>query len=111
QKVGSRDPMITRDGIDLVAKAYLGGQPDNALASPVRADPSGLPPMLIQVGTEEALHSDSVMLTQKLEAAGVEVSLESWGGMVHVWHIFHPILGEGRDAIARIGSFVKTHIA
>ena len=45
--------MITADGIKAVAAAYLGGQPDNAFTSPVRADPAGLPPMLFQVGSEE----------------------------------------------------------
>ena len=43
-------------------------------------------------------------LKARAENAGVEVSAESWGGMMHVWHFFHPILSEGRDAIARIGS-------
>jgi monoterpene epsilon-lactone hydrolase len=41
----------------------------------------------------------------------VDVSAESWGGMMHVWHIFHPILSEGRDAIARIGGYLKARIA
>jgi epsilon-lactone hydrolase len=107
-----RDPMITKPGLDAMAAAYLGGaDAKTPLASPLFADLKDLPPLLIQVGSEEALHDDSVQLAARAEAAGVDVSLESWGGMVHVWHIFHPILGEGRDAVARIGSFVKTHIA
>jgi acetyl esterase/lipase len=76
----------------------------------VYADLHGLPPLLIQVGTEETLYDDTVRLASRADAAGVEVSTESWGGMMHVWHIFHPILSEGRDAVSRIGSYVKAHI-
>jgi epsilon-lactone hydrolase len=107
----ARDPMITKDGLDAMAAHYLGGADARTpLASPVFADLKGLPPLLIQVGTDEALYEDTTALTARAEAAGVDVSTESWGGMVHVWHAFHPILTEGRDAIARIGSFVKNHL-
>jgi acetyl esterase/lipase len=107
-----RDPMITKDGLDQMAAAYLGGaDAKTPLASPAYADFRGLPPLLIQVGTEEALHSDAETVRARAEEAGVEVSFESWAGMVHVWHAFHPILSEGRDAVARIGSYLKAHIA
>ena len=106
-----RDPMVGKEGLDTMAAAYLAGRDAKTpLASPLFADLKGLPPLLIQVGTEEALHDDSMQLKTHAESAGVDVSAESWSGMVHVWHIFHPLLSEGRDAIARIGSFVKTHI-
>ncbi|MBS0275001.1 MAG: alpha/beta hydrolase [Proteobacteria bacterium] len=107
-----RDPMITKAGLDGMAAAYLGkAGAKTPLASPAFADFKGLPPLLIQVGTEEALHSDAEAVKARAEAAGVEVSFESWAGMIHVWHAFHPILSEGRDAIARIGSYLKAHIA
>lgn len=106
-----RDPMISKDGLDAMAAAYLGGaDAKTPLASPLFADLTGLPPLLLQVGTEEALYDDTVGLKQRAEAAGVEVSAESWGGMMHVWHIFHPILSEGRDAIARVGSYLKSRV-
>jgi epsilon-lactone hydrolase len=108
----TRDPMITKAGLDESAGLYLGGADARTpLASPAFADLKGLPPLLIQVGTEELLHDDSMMLKARADDAGVDISVESWGGMAHVWHIFHPLLGEARDAIARIGSFVKTYIA
>ncbi len=112
QSRGSRDPMVSKDGLDAMASAYL-GQTDakTPLASPIFANLKGLPPLLIQVGTEEVLYGDTLALKRNAEDAGVDVSAESWGGMVHVWHVFHPILSEARDAIARIGSFVKNHIA
>lgn len=107
-----RDPMITKSGLDDMAAAYLGKTgAKTPLASPAFADFKDLPPILIQVGSEEALHSDAEAVRARAEAAGVEVSFESWAGMIHVWHAFHPILSEGRDAIARIGSYLKAHIA
>lgn len=107
-----RDPIVSKGGLDKMAAAYLNGaDPKTPLASPVFADLKGLPPLLIQVGTEEALYDDALTLKARAESAGVEVSLESWGGMIHVWHIFHPILSEGRDAIARIGRFLKARIS
>jgi acetyl esterase/lipase len=106
-----RDPIVKKDGIDTMAAAYLAGaDPKSPLASPLFARLNGLPPLLIQVGTEEALHDDAVALKARAESAGVEVSFDSWGGMMHVWHIFHPILSEGRDAIARAGLFLKRRI-
>ena len=107
----NRDPIVKKEGLDEMATAYLGGaDPKTPLASPLFANLKGLPPLLIQVGTEEALHDDAVALKARAENAGVEVSFESWGGMIHVWHIFHPILSEGRDAIARAGAFLKQRI-
>jgi monoterpene epsilon-lactone hydrolase len=107
----ARDPMVTKEGLDQMAAAYLGeADPKSPLASPLHADLHSLPPLLIQVGTEEALYDDTVGLKARAEDAGVEVSAESWGGMMHVWHIFHPILSEGRDAISRIGSYLRTRI-
>ena len=107
-----RDPIVAKDGLDKMAAAYLNGaDPRTPLASPAFADLKALPPLLIQVGTEEALHDDALTLKARAEAAGVEVSFESWGGMIHVWHIFHPILSEGRDAIARIGRYLKARIS
>ena len=107
-----RDPIVKKEPMDVMAAQYLAGaDPKTPLASPLFADLKGLPPLLIQVGTEEALQDDAIALKARAETAGVEVSFESWGGMIHVWHIFHPILSEGRDAIARIGNYLKAHIA
>jgi phosphinothricin tripeptide acetyl hydrolase len=107
----ARDPIVGPEGLDEMAAAYLGAaDPREPLASPLYADLQGLPPLLIQVGSEEALHSDALELWRKAEAAGIEVSFESWGKMIHVWHIFHTVLGEGRDAVHRIGSFLKNHL-
>jgi acetyl esterase/lipase len=107
----SRDPMIKYEDIGKMAGAYLGStDPKTPLASPIFADLTGLPPLLLQVGTEEALYDDTTRLAARASEAGVEVSAEYWGGMIHVWQVFYPILSEGRDAILRIGSYLKAHI-
>lgn len=109
-KVGARDPMISREGIVGVATAYLGTQPDNPLASPVRADVSGLPPMLIQVGSEEVLLSDSITFANKAAMTGIDVSLRVWAGMPHAWPLFHPFLRAGLPAIDETGAWMRKRL-
>jgi acetyl esterase/lipase len=107
QKVGARDPIITREGIEMVAAAYLGGKPDNPLTSPVRADPAGLPPMLIQVGSEEVLLSDSLTFADHAAMAGVEVKLHVWPEMPHAWPLFHVLIRAGLAAIDEAGQWMR----
>jgi len=102
------DPIIKRETLIRWAQAYMQGQdPRTPIASPLFADLSGLPPLLIQVGTEEVLLDDSTELAARAKAAGVDATLEVWEEMIHVWHYFYPMLREGREAIARIGEFVR----
>jgi acetyl esterase/lipase len=109
-KVGARDPMISREGIVGVATAYLGNQPDTPLASPVRADVSGLPPMLIQVGSEEVLLSDSTTFANNAAMTGIDVSLRVWAGMPHAWPLFHPFLRAGLPAIDEAGAWMRKRL-
>lgn len=67
----------------------------------------GLAPLLIQVGAAETLLDDSLRVAENARAAGVHVDLEVWPDMIHAWHVFAPMLEEGRKAIARIGEFVR----
>ncbi len=107
----SIDPMVTPDGVKMMAGLYLGKNPANTpLASPLYADLGGLPPLLIQVGTREVLLDDSVRLAERAKAAGVDVTIEPWEDMIHVWQFFASMLPEGAQAIERIGEFVHTHI-
>ena len=104
------DPMVTKDGLDVMALAYAGHQPMTApLISPIHGDLSGLPPLLIQVGSEEVLLSDSTRLAEVAGAVGVPVSLEVWPGMIHVFHFFHGQLTPAREAISRLGAFARAH--
>jgi monoterpene epsilon-lactone hydrolase len=102
---------LTGDRLRRLGQLYLNGADNkHPLASPFFADLHNLPPLLIQVGTDEVLFDDSIHLEAAAKAAGVETQLEIWEEMIHVWHYYHPMLSEGRKAIARIGEFVKAWI-
>ena len=106
----SVDPMIQRDGLVGIANIYLNGpDPRTPLAAPLHVDLTGLPPTLVLIGTWETLLSDSTRLVEKAESAGVDVTLEQWDEMIHVWPIYAPVLPEGQQAIDRIGEFVRQH--
>ncbi len=101
------DPMIERDYIRQLAGWYLAGTDAAApLAAPIHADLAGLPPLLIQVGSEEVLLDDSVRLASRAGAAQVRVTLEIWPGMIHAFPLFYQILADGRRAIHAAGAFI-----
>jgi acetyl esterase/lipase len=106
------DPIHQRPMIVALAKNYLGenGDPRNSLASPFYADLSGLPPLLIQVGDRETVLDDSTMFADKARAAGVDVELQVWEGMIHVFQMFAAELAEGRQAIGSIAEFLNKHL-
>ena len=104
------DPVGSREMIHFMAGMYLGSSDPRApLASPIYADMTGLPPLLVQVGSAEVLLDDSTGLVERAKAAGVDVTLEVWDDMIHVWQFFAPILPEGQQAIDRIGEFFREH--
>jgi acetyl esterase/lipase len=99
--------MLKKGSTFNAAKLYLGdADPRSPLASPLYADPAGLPPLLIQVGSEEVLLSDSTQFAEKARLAGVDLTLENWKGMQHVWQFTASMLPEARQAVARIGEFI-----
>jgi epsilon-lactone hydrolase len=106
------DPIHQRPMILALAKNYLGGQGDpcDPLVSPLYADLTDLPPLLIQVGDRETVLDDSVMFADKARAAGVEVDLQVWDGMIHVFQMFGAELPEARQAIAAIARFLDRHL-
>ncbi len=107
-----RDPLVFQEDIDRWGAAYLAGSDPRApLASPLHADLSGLPPLLIHVGSEEVLLDDSLRLAERCEAAGVEATLEIWDEMIHVWHWFGEYLDEAGSAVRRIGDYVNARLS
>jgi monoterpene epsilon-lactone hydrolase len=101
------DPMISRDYILELAGWYLGGtSPRTPLAAPINADLSGLPPLLIQVGSAETLFDDAIAIAARAGAAEVRVTLEVWPNMIHAWPLFFQQLSDGRRAIAAAGAFI-----
>jgi epsilon-lactone hydrolase len=102
------DPMMDVSTLPAIADCYLGGvDPRNPYASPLYGDASGLPPTLIQVGSDEILRDDAVRIADRLKAAGCRVMLEILPRMPHVGHLYARILPEGREAIERAGRFVQ----
>jgi epsilon-lactone hydrolase len=103
----ARDVMVSQDNLASSAKQYYGAHdPRDPLVSPLHADFRGLPPMLIHVGDAEILLDDATRVAARAKAAGVQVDLEVWDEMPHVWHVFAKILPEGQQAIDKIGKFV-----
>jgi monoterpene epsilon-lactone hydrolase len=102
------DPFVNRPALEAMMAALLQGQ-DPAAASPINGDYAGLPPLLVQVGTAEAILDDARRTARRAEAAGVDTTFEAWDEMIHLWHGF-PELPEAAAAIARIGEFVSQHV-
>lgn len=104
----SNDPIVRREDLLRMATLYVGdADPCVPLASPLYADLSGLPQLLVLVGSREILLDDSIRLAVKAENAGTRAQLEIWEAMVHVWPLLTPELMESEKAIARIGRFVR----
>jgi acetyl esterase/lipase len=103
----ARDVMVNMENLTSSAKQYYGTHdPKDPLVSPVHGNFRGLPPMLIQVGDAEILLDDATRVAKSAKAAGVDVELEVWDEMPHVWHVFAKLLPEGQQAIDKIGKFV-----
>jgi acetyl esterase/lipase len=101
------DPLIQGELLAELAKAYLGAvDPRLPTVSPLFADLSGLPDLMIQVGTAEILLDDSLRIADAARAAGVDVTLDVWDDMIHTWQLFAAFVPEGKEAIDKIGSYI-----
>jgi acetyl esterase/lipase len=109
---GKADPLLSREALQARVPDYTSGQ-DAALGliSPVFADLSGLPPLIIQAGTHEVLLDDAVRLAQQAATADVEVTLEITPGVPHVFQAYYPILDEAGTALDRAGQFLSARLA
>ncbi len=105
------DPLIHKAYLEELAEAYVPAGTDrrNPLISPLFADLHGLPPLLIQVGSEETLLSDAVRLAEAAGAARVAVTLEVWPHMIHAWPLWNARLAAAREALASLGAFARMH--
>lgn len=94
------------------ARHYLGDTPaTNPFASPVYADLTGLPPLLIQVSDSEVLLEDSRRVYDNAKRSGVAATLQLWSRLPHDWQIFAPILPEARAALRDASAFVRERLA
>jgi monoterpene epsilon-lactone hydrolase len=103
------DPIVRQEDLKMNAEAYLGkADRRTPLAAPIYGNLKGLPPLLIQVGTAEILFDDATRLAERARLDGVDIVLEPWDEMIHMWHMF-PMLPEGNQAIERIAEFMRDH--
>jgi acetyl esterase/lipase len=106
-----KDPVQTPGFILAMRKLYAGDHDLKSPAlSPLYGEFRGLPPLLIHAGGDEMLLSDATRLADKARAAGVDVRLEVYPRMWHVWHLLVPTLPEARRAVADIGAFIRDHL-
>ena len=111
QTKGQVDVLMSRENLQSRVGDYTSGQ-DAALGliSPIFADLSGLPPLIIQAGTHEVLLDDALRLAQRAATADVEVTLDITPGVPHVFQAYYPILAEAGAALDRAGQFLSAHL-
>lgn len=104
KKYANRIDILTPERLIESAKMYAGQtDPKNFFISPLYADLSNLPPVLIHTGSGELLYEEALELAAKIKTA----KIEKWADMVHAWHLFAAKIPEGREAIDNIGQFLK----
>jgi monoterpene epsilon-lactone hydrolase len=102
------DVIVSLEALEKFSKFYLKDtDPTHPLASPLYADLQGLPPLFIQVGTAEIILDDSLRFAERAKAAGVEVTLDVWEDMPHIFALFAAITPEGKEGVQRIGYFIQ----
>jgi monoterpene epsilon-lactone hydrolase len=105
------DVLMSRDNLRSRVSDYTAGHdPALALISPVFADLSGLPPLIIQAGTHEVLLDDAVRLARQAATADVAVTLDITPRVPHVFQGFYPILDEAAAALDRAGQLLSAHL-
>jgi epsilon-lactone hydrolase len=106
------DPLLSREALQARVGDYTAGEdPALALISPVFADLSSLPPLIIQAGTHEVLLDDAVRVARQAAGADVEVTLDITPEVPHVFQAYYPILDEAAAALDRAGLFLSAHLA
>ena len=101
------DPMMVAADVPRFAAGYIGGgDARDPYISPLYGDPRGLPPTLIQAGSDEILRDDAVRMAQAMREAGCQVELQIWPKMPHVWQLLAPVLPEARAALHEIALFL-----
>ena len=106
------DPLIHKEYLNELAEAYLsaGINRKDPRVSPLFANLTNFPPILIQVGSDETLLDDATRLAARAGAADVAVTLEIWPHMIHAWPLWNARLEDGRRALANAGAFIRAHV-
>lgn len=102
------NPTLYLREMKIWARNYAGDFPiEHPQISPMYADLRGLPPMLIQVSDMDALIDENTRLAENAKSAGVDVEVQMWKGMIHVWQIFWRELAEAQQAVDKMGAFIR----
>ena len=106
------DPLMHKGYLEELANAYVpaGMESSDPRISVLYAELHGLPPALIQVGSEETLLDDASRFATAAGAADVPVTLEIWPHMIHAWHLWNAHLDAGRRALASAAVFIRRHL-
>jgi monoterpene epsilon-lactone hydrolase len=106
------DPLIHKAYLEELAEAYVPANVDreDPLISPLFADLTGFPPLMIQVGSAETLLADATRLAEAAGAADVPVRLAIWPQMIHAWPVWNAALEDGRRALTDAGGFIRAHL-
>ncbi|MBY8989766.1 MAG: alpha/beta hydrolase [Candidatus Lokiarchaeota archaeon] len=105
------DPLANPSDLFFLASLYVGeDDPKNPYISPLYGDLKGLPPMIIQVGSAEILLSDAERIAEKAKAADVDVILDIWEDMIHMFQMFALWSPEGQKATEKLGKFIQKHL-
>ena len=106
------DPLLSRENLQARIPDYTAGHdPTLGLISPIFADLSGLPPLIIQAGTHEVLLDDAIRLAAQAATADVQVTLDITPGVPHVFQAYYPILDEAATALDRAGQLLSAYLA
>ena len=106
------DVLMSRDNLQSRVPDYTAGHdPALPLISPVFADLTGLPPLIIQAGTHEVLLDDAIRLARQAATADVRVTLDITANVPHVFQTFHPVLDEATTALDTAGRLLSAYLA
>jgi acetyl esterase/lipase len=107
------DPIIHKPYLNELADAYAppGMDRKDPRLSPLYADLSSFPPILIQIGSAETLLDDAVRFASAAGAADVPVTLEIWPHMIHAWPLWNAHLERGRRALTNAGAFIRANLS
>ncbi len=105
------DPLLSAKEFPTVVQYYMNGADTKShYASPIFHSLKNLPPVFVQVGEEEILLSDSLTFAEKAKADGVDVRLEVYPKMFHVFNAFWKILPKAREANKKLGEFMRAQL-
>lgn len=100
--------MLSKRGLEKDAERYRGSiDASDPVVSPALADLHGMPPVLIQVGTDEILFDDARLVADRIDAAAGNVHLQIWDGMTHAWPAYGDAVPEAGASIQAVGSFCR----